>query len=369
MVDESSYSVEQNSAPGSNGHRRRQYSDKKDKPENPPNVGDENSKPNKSITLEQLSVQLNSIEAELKKLQVSIPNESSADKMDFAGVNKSIDAVKSQLTDLKNSVNYITSGIPASGIATHAEVLELWTGKVGKVGGINSIQSKLDKLCKEFDSIKHGIDTINKNSDKYKDAIDAKLKDLTNSIATKEPVAAPNIDIGKLIETIETGFEEVKNDVAILRSQLSTMRNSKKVVIDDTALSAVSDSVLSSISNKVESAVSSAMRVHGRNQSSDERKRLSKEMIMIIISALILTVSTVFISYGILLRYGNGLPLGLSWAALAVYVVTLLSAVLSIALVNQYTESSDTSRIVRIVIMSVLAIATLVLSLLSLILL
>lgn len=325
--------------------------------------GGESAKPGNEI-LEELLAKLNSIESELKKLPGVIPNVSnvsSADKTDFAGINKSIKDVKSQLTDLKGSVNRVAAGIPASGIATHAEVLELWSGKGGKGGCINSIQSKLDKLCEEFESIKQGIDIINKNVDTYKNKLDGQLKKLSDGITASEPIAAYNNDVEKLTEAIETGFANVKNDVETLKRQLNTMRAGKIASIDNV--------VLESISDKVASAVSSVIRVYGRNQSSAERKGLSKEMIMIIISALILTVSTVFISYGILLRYGNGLPLGLSWAALAVYVVTLLSAVLLVALVNQYTESSDKSRIARIVLMSVLVIATLVLSLLSLILL
>ena len=182
---------------------------------------------------------------------------------------------------------------------------------------------------------------------------DARVKALKKEVS-KDSSNDSSKDFQVFTENIK---EKVGDAITEISTKLNAVCNKKRSSVDDAAIKSLPD--------KIEKAMSSAVQKLNDDVAQKERKFLSKEMIMIMISVLILTVSTVFISYGVLLRYENGLAFDLSWWALIVYGVTFLATLLIIIFHNRLTKGVVASRIVRI-FMALFLVATLALSALSL---
>lgn len=238
------------------------------------------------------------------------------------------------------------------------QISELWLGKKGE-NGLKSILENIGKELGDVSSDVTKIDTIIENSQKEIEDIYLRLnKNFPDE--GKGPSVYEEI-LGSLSENVAN----IKETTEEISKKPNVIGNKKSPSVDDAAIKSLSSKIEKAVSSKIETSVSSAVQKLNDDAAHKERKFLSKEMIMIMISVLILTVSTVFISYGVLLRYESGLAFDLSWWALIVYGVTFLATLLIIIFHNRLTKGVVASRIVRI-FMALFLVATLALSALSL---
>lgn len=275
------------------------------------------------------------------------------------------------------------------------QISELWLGKKGE-NGLKSILENIGKELGDVSSDVTKIDTIIENSQKgifdielrlnknfpdkgkgpsvyegtlgelsqnvknIENATD-KISENLNAVGNKKRPSVDNAAIKSLQDKVIT----IGNAITEINSKIDGIGNEKSPSVDDAAIKSLSSKIEKAVSSKIETSVSSAVQKLNDDAAHKEHKFLSKEMIMIMISVLILTVSTVFISYGVLLRYENGLAFDLTWWALIVYGVTFLATLFIIIFHNRLAKCVVVSRIARI-FMALFLVATLALSALSL---
>ncbi len=314
-----------------------------------------NSSENREGSYSELLKKLRSIEESLNNLKIS-NNKDDSHGGDFTQLRK----------EVKNQIS------------------ELWLGKKGE----NGLKSILENIGKELGAVSSNFQTINST----KESIRSAIEDIYLRLNKNFPDEGASVYEGTLGE-LSQNVNNIKNATDIISKKLNAVGNKKSPSVDNAAIeslqgkvetigiaiteinskldgignkkgSSVDNAAINSLQGKVE-AVSSAVQKLNDDVAHKERKFLSKEMIMIMISVLILTVSTVFISYGVLLRYENGLAFDLTWWALIVYGVTFLATLLIIIFHNRLTKGVVASRIVRI-FMALFLVATLALSALSL---
>ena len=347
-----------------------------------------NPSENREESYSELLQKLRSIEESLNNLKIS-NNKDDSPGVDFTLLSQSISELKTDINGMSDGVKAL---IAKSGTVTKADISALWSGKEGK-GGLDNIQNTLNKVYtrqgKDFEFIKAGLNFLGKpHSDdepnqsqglinsENQEVIKRILQNEINSLKTyfdarvkalkKEVSKDSSNDSSKDFQVFTENIKEKVGDaITEINSKIDGICDKKSPSVDDAAIKSLSSKIEKAVSSKIETSVSSAVQKLNDDAAHKERKFLSKEMIMIMISVLILTVGTVFISYGVLLRYENGLAFDLSWWALIVYGVTFLATLLIIIFHNRLTKGVVASRFVRI-FMALFLVATLALSALSL---
>ena len=270
----------------------------------------------------------------------------------YSELLKKLEAIEESLKNLKTSnTGNGSPSVDSNQIATKADISALWSEEKG-IGRVLTevLAAKSQEMINKqaIDAVKENFGSVPKTVEDFKKITDKLCKNYNKKGSSEDNAA---------IKSLPDKIETIGKAITEINLKLDGIGNKKRSSVDDAAIKSLPD--------KIEKTVSSAVQKLNDDVAHKERKFLSKEMIMIMISVLILTVSTVFISYGVLLRYENGLAFDLSWWALIVYGVTFLATLLIIIFHNRLTKCVVASRIVRI-FMALFLVATLALSALSL---
>ena len=325
-----------------------------------------NPSENREESYSELLQKLRSIEESLNNLKISNIKDDSHGG-DFAQLRKE---VKNQISELwlgkkgENGLKSILENIGKELGDVSSDVKKIDTIIENSQKGIFDIELRLNKNFPDKGkgpSVYEGtLSELSQNVKNIENATD-KISENLNAVGNKKRSSVDDAAIKSLPDKIET----IGKAITEINSKIDGICDKKSPSVDDAAIKSLSSKIEKAVSSKIETSVSSAVQKLNDDAAHKERKFLSKEMIMIMISVLILTVSTVFISYGVLLRYESGLAFDLSWWALIVYGATFLATLLIIIFHNRLTKGVVASRIVRI-FMALFLVATLALSALSL---
>ena len=322
-----------------------------------------NSSENREGSYSELLKKLGSIEEILNNLKIS-NNKNDSHGGDFAQLCREVKKQISELKKRENGLKSILDNIGKELGAVSSGFTKIDTVITNSQKGILDIDLRLNKNFPDEGkgpSVYEGtLRELSQNVKNIENATDKISKNL-NAVGNKK---SPSVD-NAAIKSLQDKTETIGNAITEINLKLDGIGNERSPSVDDAAIKSLSSKIEKAVSSKIGTSVSSAVQKLNDDAAHKERKFLSKEMIMIMISVLILTVSTVFISYGVLLRYESGLAFDLTWWALIVYGVTFLATLLIIIFHNRLTKGVVASRIVRI-FMALFLVATLALSALSL---
>ena len=240
----------------------------------------------------------------------------------YSELLKKLEAIEESLKNLKTSnTGNGSPSVDSNQIATKADISALWSEEKG-IGRVLTevLAAKSQEMINKqaIDAVKENFGSVPKTVEDFKKITDKLCKNYNKKGSSEDNAA---------IKSLPDKIETIGKAITEINLKLDGIGNKKRSSVDDAAIKSLPD--------KIEKTVSSAVQKLNDDVAHKERKFLSKEMIMIMISVLILTVSTVFISYGVLLRYENGLAFDLSWWGLIVYGVTFLATLFIIIFHNR----------------------------------
>lgn len=272
----------------------------------------------------------------------------------FANLKKVIDrfdALKGQISDIKSAFD---------SYAKKSDIDEMFDGNENDYG-LNDIAEILNgDIDSNLQGIKSQLEGVLTKTDAEgmfsENDLKAKLEDISDKISCISD------EVNKItnLQNNSDGFFDLLSD------QLDSV--SSKIVEE---VNKNTDNKINMLQNKLSSDVKLTISSTIKDYLSSKMKTnyLSKNIIMLVISALVLSVCTIFISCGFFVRYQFTAPLAMSWVALAFYCIAIFSMLFAIAFADKVYEYSTLWYIVLLSSASLILVVTFIMSLLSMILL
>lgn len=270
--------------------------------------------------------------------------------LNFKEINNCFDALKDQIDNIKK----LLQDCPKK-----ADVKELFYGNDTDFG-LNNIADMLDfdDINTDLAAIKSKIGNVLTKSDAEealaKNDVKSYLKDILNQINN----AADGIKerLNYLIDGLGS-YNKIS-------SKISDEINKNTTRIINTMHDKFSYEIKATISSTLKENLSDKMNIE------PNRCHFSKNTIVTVISVVVLMLSAIFMSLGFAVRYANGLPLALSWSAMAFLCASLSWTIVLLVFRDTEFEEYMEDYILQFTIpFGVFLLTTFVLSLLSLVLL